>query len=127
MLPTPHRAAIARALPGLPVVVLAFCLAFVGSSAHSSEGDGAQGDIPRTAWGRPDLSGFFDIASLTPFERDPKYGDRLELTIEEAQAIEQQAATMMKFLNRPSNPDREAPPAGGDGSPGAAGAVRGCR
>jgi hypothetical protein len=82
-------------------------------------------DVPRTPSGRPDLSGTYDIANLTPFERDPKYGDRLVMTDEEARAIEAQIAGFMALANRQSDPDREAPPVGGDGSAGASGKVGG--
>ncbi|MDX1385660.1 MAG: hypothetical protein R3190_18555, partial [Thermoanaerobaculia bacterium] len=82
-------------------------------------------DIPRTASGRPDLSGTYDIASLTPFQRDPRFGDRLFFTEEEAEGIAAQMANFRDALNRDSDPDREAPPAGGDGSGGPSGAVGG--
>ena len=84
-----------------------------------------EGDIARTASGKPDLSGNYDIANLTPFERDAKYGDKLFMTKEEADKIEKGAAAAMALSNRKSDPDRTAPPAGGDGSPGAAGGVGG--
>ena len=41
-------------------------------------------DIPRTASGRPDLTGTYDIATLTPLERDPKFSDNLYLSPEES-------------------------------------------
>ena len=85
----------------------------------------ADKDIPRTASGRPDLSGNFDIAGLTPMERDPKYGEQLFMTPEEAMEIERMAAAGMAAADAASDPDRGAPPSGGDGSPGAAGAVGG--
>jgi hypothetical protein len=93
----------------------------VGATAPTAASD----DIPRTASGRPDLSGTYDIASLTAFERDPRYGDRLFLTAAEAAEIERTAAMGMAFANRASDPEREAPPSGGDGSAGAAGKVGG--
>ena len=82
-------------------------------------------DIPRTADGRPDLSGTYDAATLTPLQRPAKYGDRLELTDAEAEAIARQEAETMAKQNEASDPNREAPPEGGDGSPGAAGNVGG--
>jgi hypothetical protein len=82
-------------------------------------------ELPRTPSGRPDLSGTYDIANLTPFEREAKFGDRLVLTDEEAKAIEQQRAGFLTFANRQSDPNREAPPQGGDGSGGASGKVGG--
>ena len=43
---------------------------------------------PRNAFGQPDLSGVWSNATITRLERDPKFGDRLVMTPEEAQAIE---------------------------------------
>jgi len=43
---------------------------------------------PRNAFGQPDLSGVWSNATITRLERDPKYGDRLVLTPDEANAIE---------------------------------------
>jgi hypothetical protein len=46
---------------------------------------------PKTAWGDPDLQGMWPIINLisTPFQRDPKYGDRRELTDEEYAATQE--------------------------------------
>lgn len=73
----------------------------------------------------PDLSGTYDIASLTPLTRPPKFGDRLELTPDEAKAIEAEEAKQMALTSKASDPNRSAPPQGGDGSEGAAGNVGG--
>ncbi|REJ76683.1 MAG: hypothetical protein DWQ30_17320 [Acidobacteria bacterium] len=112
------------ALTALSAALLGPALALPLAALPPAGEDGAD-PIPRTASGRPDLSGTYDIASLTPFERDPKYGEQLELTAEEAEAIERQAAMAMAFADAPSDPDRKAPPKGGDGSAGAAGKVGG--
>jgi len=87
--------------------VLVFALAALSASA-------AENDILRTAAGRPDLSGNYDISTLTPFERDPKYGDRLLLTPEEAQELHQGAASRTEAQSLPSSSDRSAPPVGGN-------------
>ena len=82
-------------------------------------------DIPRTADGKPDLSGTYDIATVTPLERPEELGDQLVLTDEQ---VEQMTARMASFRaadSERSDPNREAPPVGGDGSPGAAGNVGG--
>ena len=71
----------------------------------------------------PDLQGTYDIASMTPLERAA--GTPLVMTKEEAASLEQQRANRVKRLALPSNGDRNAPPAGGDGSTGAAGNVGG--
>ncbi len=82
-------------------------------------------DSPRTAEGRPDLSGFYNVATLTPLQRPEVYGDNLLLTREAANKIEEAERARMAAAGQNSNPAREAPPDGGDGSPGAAGNVGG--
>src|SRR5262249_8046758 len=79
--------------------------------------------IPRTADGHPDLQGTYDIASMTPLERDA--GRPLVMTKEEAARLERVRADRVQRLSLPSDGNRSAPPAGGDGSQGAAGNVGG--
>ncbi|TDI41655.1 MAG: hypothetical protein E2P02_14550 [Acidobacteria bacterium] len=81
--------------------------------------------IPRTPDGRPDLSGMYDTATLTPLERPVELGDKLLLTPEEAESIRAKEAARTERLALPSEVERDAPPLGGDGSPGAAGNVGG--
>ena len=89
----------------------------------------AAADIPRTADGRPDLSGVYDIATLTPLQRPKEFGDNLYLTPEEAAKAKSLADDLVQSIieedSKPSDPNRGAPPVGGDGSPGAAGNVGG--
>lgn len=80
---------------------------------------------PRTSEGKPDFSGLYDIASLTPLVRPKALGDRLTLTDAEAEAVAKQEAALSAATNRASDPNRKAPPAGGDGSLGPAGNVGG--
>ena len=82
-------------------------------------------ELPRTANGHPDLSGTYDTATLTPLQRPQRFGDQLLLTDEQAAALESQEFNRNASRNEASNPNREAPPVGGDGSPGAAGNVGG--
>jgi hypothetical protein len=73
----------------------------------------AKDDIPRTASGKPDLSGTYDTATLTPLERPGAFGDRLYLTPEEAEAIEAEERELLARGLAPSDPNRAAPEAGG--------------
>jgi hypothetical protein len=75
---------------------------------------GADGEIPRMPDGRPDLSGTYDIATLTPLSRPAKYGDKLYLTPEEAAEIERREAEFRAKADQSSDPNREAPSEGGD-------------
>src|SRR3954469_25411356 len=79
--------------------------------------------IPRMKDGHPDLQGTYDIATLTPVERQA--GSAMVLTDEEAKKTEQQAASRKAYGDTPLKADRTAPPVGGDGSQGAAGNVGG--
>lgn len=82
-------------------------------------------EIPRTPDGRPDLSGVYDIATLTPLTRPIALGDRLTLTDAEAIDVAKRAAAFKAATSKSSDPNRKAPPAGGDGSEGASGNVGG--
>ena len=73
----------------------------------------------------PDLSGTYDVATLTPLFRPEAYGENLYLSREEGERIAKEEAARMAEANASSDPTREAPPEGGDGSPGAAGNVGG--
>ena len=74
-------------------------------------------DIPRMPDGRPDLSGTYDTATLTPLQRPEESGNKLVLTEEEAATIAATARARRVARNEASDPDREAPPVGGTGRP----------
>ena len=96
-------------------------LAFVCASGAAAQG----ADIPRTPSGRPDLSGTYDVSTLTPMQRPEEFGTKMSLTDEEAAEIAAREAQRTAERNAPSDPNRGAPPEGGDGSRGAAGNVGG--
>jgi hypothetical protein len=123
---------------------LSACVAVLVASSGAWAQSGA--DIPRTASGRPDLSGSYDTATVTPLQRPRAFGDRLTLTVEEAAIVASDPDGLASTFNlAPAGSDerqaareeaqragfetgdgnREAPPAGGDGSGGAAGNVGG--
>ncbi len=85
----------------------------------------AGADSPRTASGRPDLTGTYDAATLTPLTRPAGFGNNLYLSREEAEELAEKQRLHVEENAQASNPDREAPPDGGDGSPGPAGNVGG--
>ncbi len=85
----------------------------------------AVAEIPRAPSGHPDLSGTYDIATLTPLERPDEHGAALALSDAQAQGVARRAAERLARRNAASDPERSAPPQGGDGSPGSAGNVGG--
>ena len=108
-----------RAAPAISLFAASALLVAVPAMAAGED------DIPRTASGKPDLTGRYNIASSTPFERPEEFGDKQFLSVEEAERIMAETRAAMARANAASDPERTAPPAGGDGSPGAAGAVGG--
>ena len=75
----------------------------------------ASDDVPRTASGKPDFSGTYDTKTATPLMRPAEFGDNLYLTPEQAQAITDRIEYWEERGRQKSDPDREAPPVGGDG------------
>ena len=73
----------------------------------------------------PDLTGTYDLATLTPLQRPVAFGNNKFLSREEAEEIRLADQRLEAADNEASDPNREAPPVGGDGSPGAAGNVGG--
>ncbi|MCZ6616501.1 MAG: hypothetical protein O7E57_00095 [Gammaproteobacteria bacterium] len=87
----------------------------------------AQADIHRTLSGKPDFTGNYDSGTLTPLNRPEEFGDKQFMTREEADEIKTREATRRLSADETSNPDREAPPVGGDSEilTGGAGGVGG--
>ena len=101
------------------------CLLFI--QAVSAESDSSS-EAKRTPWGTPDFSGTYDTATLTGVQRPQYFGSKLYITKEEAEQFRQRARQGLEDLTPGSDnnqANREAPPVGGDGSPGAAGNVGG--
>ena len=83
-------------------------------------------DIPRTSSGKPDLSGVYDTGTLTPTQRPGWLGETEYLYPVVARFLNWVFSVGSDWANRVSDPDREAPELGGDGSNlGGAGGVGG--
>jgi hypothetical protein len=65
----------------------------------------AAAKIERTSWGKPDLSGNWTNATLTPLERSNDYGTRQAMTPEEVRKIEGSEAAQREAGNAPTNPN----------------------
>jgi hypothetical protein len=112
---------------GLAVAVgLAFGAPIIDGAAEGEQAPASVAKrwvMPRTPDGKPVLQGSWTNATLTPLERPDD--TPLSLPKEEVQRREQAFRDRVERLAEDSDPDRPAPPKGGDGSTGAAGNVGG--
>ena len=79
----------------------------------TSAGAGPE-DFPRTDSGKPDFSGTYDIATLTPYVRAAEHGDNQWLDSSAAAEVEAAAAERMNAAFQPSDPNRGPPEKGGN-------------
>ena len=93
---------------GWSSVLCALLLVVLGAAPGS-----AQDMIKRMPDGKPDLSGTYDVSTLTPLQRPQEFGENLELTPERAKEIVE--AERQRVLARSANrgPAGAAPPEGG--------------
>lgn len=94
--------------PGLPTAVALVLL--LASAAGAQQPDGWT--VPRTPFGHPDLQGNWSNATMTPIERPPGVGP--VLTAEQVAALEGGRQDFIQEALEDSDPDREAPPVGGE-------------
>jgi hypothetical protein len=97
--------------------------AWIAAASLAPLGAQTRSAVPRLPDGHPDLSGTYDLSTLTPIERQA--GSPLVLTDEEATKLERDVAARKDYQAAPIKADRSAPPVGGDGSKGPAGNVGG--
>ena len=100
-----------RFIPGtrwLAGAVVSLAASIVAAAAPARESD-----IPRMPGSEPDLSGTYSINTLTPFERNPRYGNDPYMSADEARRIEQAMAARIAQRDVPGDPDRSPPPVGG--------------
>jgi hypothetical protein len=97
---------------------------FAPASAQAPPAIATAWKMPRTPDGKPDLQGNWTNATLTPLER-PGTDTPLVMSKVEQARLEKGFSERVDRLAQSSDPDRPAPPKGGDGSVGAAGNVGG--
>jgi hypothetical protein len=80
------------------LVLGAWCLCFGPSAA-------AQGMVPRTPDGKPDMHGIWDFRTITPLERPNQFAEKETLSADEVAALEQRTAeTRVDRAPQPGNP-----------------------
>ena len=100
------------------LAVAAACAVAVNSfttviSGQSRDTVAALAGAPRTADGRPDLQGVYDVATITPVER-PRGVSELILSDDTAARLERAEKARTEERAQPSPVDRAAPPVGGN-------------
>ena len=108
---------------GLMASAALLLLTVVPAAAQPARARTKTDKVPRMPDGHPDLQGIYDLATITPLER--AQGTKLVLTNEQALKLETARAAQRERADAPIDPNRSAPPKGGDGSRGAAGNVGG--
>src|SRR6516162_5792189 len=93
------------------------------AQAPAKAGAGKPYTLKRMPDGHPDLQGTYDLATMTPMDRPNGAGPTM--TEEQAKKLETANALRKEKADQAISGDRQAPPVGGDGSPGAAGNVGG--
>ena len=115
-----------RTRPVLGTVALAVLAAGAGVAAAQGPGPVRRAGkwvVPRAPDGHPDLPGNWTNGTITPVERPS--GQERALTKDQVVRLEKIRADTIEKLQKDSDPNRPAPPKGGDGSVGAAGMVGG--
>ncbi|MGQ9427229.1 hypothetical protein [Gilvimarinus sp. F26214L] len=87
------------------------CLGLLPVASFAADGEW---QVPKTAFGHPDLQGTWTNATMTPLERPERYGDQLVLTPEMGKKMEENSpfARLKEFDSRPTDPDAPPPAAG---------------
>ncbi len=73
-------------------LAVSWSVTVAGQGAPPRPAAAKSADTPRTADGHPDLTGVYDIATLTPLDRPAMFGDKGAITPEEAKRLEKQVA-----------------------------------
>src|SRR5882757_3648600 len=86
----------------IALLINVFACALAGSIAAAAASGAYK--TPRTEYGYPDLQGNWTNATVTPFERPTKFGDRAVHTVAEAKEIEQAIFDANAAADLPTDP-----------------------
>lgn len=99
--------------PGIAMIMISVLALPVAGQAPKTS---AKPALRRMPDGHPDLQGTYDLGTMTPLER--QRGDPPYFTKEQAQSLQGTELARRAQDNLPSDPNRPAPPVGGDTTPG---------
>ncbi len=97
--------ALAQGGAHMKLKTISIAIALGAFSLASAAAAPAPYKTPRNAFGQPDLQGNWTNATITPFERDKKFGDRLALTPAEVKDLEGANAQLVADGNKPTDPN----------------------
>ena len=106
------RGGATRRIGAVVVLVLGCLVVPVALSGQAAPAKAKGWVVPRTPDGKPDLQGNWTNETQTPLERMGAQGGTL--TDEQAAAIEQRAQVVEEHRDKASDPNRPAPPKGGE-------------
>ena len=92
-------------MPRSLILALAAALAAAPLAHAAPAGKPAPYKAPRTAFGQPDLSGYWSNSTLTPMTRKPELGDRLVYTPAEVKKLEDFVVHEIEEGNKPTDPN----------------------
>ena len=83
-------------------LAIASCLAVAGPGKAAGS---TPYKAPLTSWGKPDLDGNWTNSSITRLERDPIYGNRIEMTPDEVKHLEGDRQALVTKQSAPTDPN----------------------
>ncbi len=102
-----------RLSPASPASVLLVALALVVAPLAAQRQAKPRADVKRTSAGKPDLSGTYNAATLTPLQRPAALADREFLTKEEVEQMKAAERALQEAGSRKVEGERTAPAKGG--------------
>ena len=94
-------------LVGVTIVGVAIAGVALAQTATAQLPDGGDYEVPRTAFGHPDLQGTWSNAVLTPLERPPELADKTFLTEQEALEYQRRRQEETDMDRRPEDPNED--------------------
>ena len=91
-----------------PIVTGLVAASVLGSMLAAQDTTQTSDEVPRTAWGVPELGGVWDYRTITPLERPEQFADKPVLTEEEAAAFERERVEWQTNIDAADGPSPNA-------------------